>query len=263
MIKEIVFEHVTFQYPHTDTVIFNDLSLTLTGGITTLVGQNGTGKTTFLLLAAGLLLPTSGRICVQGIDTAQLHDEEERQRYVSFIFQNMEFDTEESIRTLLHVVQNKGFRQTKDEGLIELLIQELELESVLDRKTQEISKGEIQRIILAFSLLYGSRIIMMDEPIFALEESQKQRVMDFITRFVKQEELSLYYAVHDLNISQTYSEYALLFNTHGSIHYGLSSNLLTREQLEAAYEIPLVFLKQKEFLHRGLLNIDYQKHRFN
>ncbi len=88
---------------------------------------------------------------------------------------------------------------------MELLIQELELESVLDRKTQEINKGEIQRIILAFSLLYGSHIIMMDEPIFALEESQKQRVMDFITRFVKQEELSLYYAVHDLNISQTYS----------------------------------------------------------
>ncbi len=50
MIKEIVFEHVTFQYPETDNVIFDDLSLTLARGITTLVGQNGTGKTTFRCL---------------------------------------------------------------------------------------------------------------------------------------------------------------------------------------------------------------------
>jgi ABC-type Mn2+/Zn2+ transport system ATPase subunit len=173
-------------------------------------GLIGTGKTTFFAACRRLLLPKPQAGSVfKGIDTAQLHDEEERQRYVSYIFQNMEFDTEESIRTLMDVVQNKGFRQTKDEGLIELLIQELELESVLDRKTQEISKGEIQRIILAFSLLYGSRIIMMDEPIFALEESQKTASNGFYYQVMSnREERSLYYAVHDLNISQTYSETA-------------------------------------------------------
>ena len=263
MMKEIIFEHVTFQYPDTETVIFDDLSLTLSGGVTTLVGQNGAGKSTFLLLAAGLLLPTAGKVYIQGIDTAQLQDEEERQRYVSFIYQNMEFETQETIETLLHVVLDRGFRPTKDEALIQTFIREFELESVLARKTQEISKGELQRTILAFSLLYGSRIIMMDEPIFAMEESQKHRAMDVITRFVKQENLSLYYTVHNLDISQTYSEYALLFNTRGSIQYDAASHLLTREQLEAAYEIPLIFLKHKERLHRGVLNIDYQKHRLN
>ena len=263
MMKEIVFEHVTFQYPDTETVIFDDLTLTLARGITTLVGQNGTGKSTFLLLAAGLLLPTSGKVYIQGIDTAQLQDEEQRQQYISFIFQNMEFETQESIRTLLHVVLDSGFRQVKDEALVQTLIRVFELESVLDHKTQEVSKGELQRTILAFSLLYGSQIIMMDDPNFAMEEPQKPRAMEFITRFVTQENRSLYYTVHNLDISQTYSDYALLFDTHGSIHYGLTSHLLTREQLEAAYEIPLVFLKQKERLHRGALNLDYRKHRLN
>lgn len=263
MMKEIVFDHVTFRYPGTESVIFDDLSLSLSGGVTTLIGQNGAGKSTFLLLAAGLLLPTSGNVYIQGIDTAQLQDEEERQRYVSFIFQNMEFDTEENIETLLHIVLQKGFRQCKDEPLIETVVREFELESVLANKTQEISKGELQRTILAFSLLYGSQIIMMDEPIFAMEEDQKRRAMEFITRFATQEHISLYYTVHNLEISQTYSEYALLFNTQTGIQYDAASSLLTREHLEAAYEIPLVFLKQKEMLHRGLLNIDYQKHRLN
>jgi ABC-type cobalamin/Fe3+-siderophores transport system ATPase subunit len=263
MMKEIVFDHVSFQYPGAEGVIFHDVCLTLSGGVTALVGQNGVGKSTFLLLAAGLLLPTAGRVYLQGIDTAQLRDEEERQRYVSFIFQNMEFDTEETIETLLHVVLHKGFRQVKDETLIETFVREFELEPVLANKTQEISKGELQRTILAFSLLYGSQIIMMDEPIFAMEEDQKRRAMAFITRFAQQEHISLYYTVHNLDISQSYSEYALLFTTQGGIHYDATARLLTRDYLEAAYEIPLVFLKQKEMLHRGLLNIDYQKHRLN
>lgn len=263
MTKEIIFEHVTFRYPGTENPVFEDLSLNLSKGITTLVGQNGSGKSTLLLLAAGLLLPTSGKVYIQGIDTAQLQDEEERQRYVSFIFQNMEFETEEPIHTLLQVVLDRGFRQKKDEELIQTFVREFDLESVLERKTQEISKGELQRTILAFSLLYGSHVIMMDEPIFAMEEPQKHRAMDFITRFVKEENRSLFYTVHNLDISQAYSDYALLFDTHGSIQYDAASHLLAREQLEAAYEIPLVFLKQKEMLHRGLLNIDYQKHRLN
>ena len=50
---------------------------------------------------------------------------------------------------------------------------------------------------MAFSLLYGSRILMMDEPIFALEERQKSRIMEFLV------DLSLFYSVHELEISAT------------------------------------------------------------
>lgn len=262
--EEIIFEHVTFHYPGTETLIFNDLSLSLSGGITTLVGQNGTGKSTLLLLAAGILLPDTGKVSIQGIDTAQLQDEQERQRYVSFIYQNMEFETEENIQTLLQVVHTKGFREPKDEGLINMLIQELELESCLLNKTQEVSKGELQRTILAFSVLYGSRIIIMDEPIFAMEEYQKQHAMKFLTNFARQQQISMYYSVHELDISQKYSDYTLLFHRHKPPIYGLTSRVLTREHLENAYEVPIIFLKQKETLYRNALQEEEQrKHDLN
>ena len=251
--KEIIFEDITFRYPGTNSVIFENFSLTLYQGATTFVGQNGTGKSTLLLLAAGILLPNTGKVYVHGIDTVQLQDENEQQRYVSFIFQNMEFETEENIRTLLHVVYDQGFHEEKNEGLIDILIQEFELESCLLKKTQEVSKGELQRTILAFSLLYGSRVIMMDEPIFAMEEYQKHKVMKFMTEFAKQENISMYYSMHELDISQKYSDYTLLFHKHGSPLYGPTREMLTRENLEKAYEIPLTFLKQKETLHRDTL----------
>lgn len=250
---EITFEHITFQYPGTDSFVFKDLSLTLSKGITTFVGQNGTGKSTLLLLAAGILLPNTGKVYLQGIDTAQLRDENERQQYVSFIFQNMEFETEENIQTLLHLVYDNGFREDKDKGLINTLIQEFELEPCLLKKTQEVSKGELQRTILAFSLLYGSRVIMMDEPIFAMEEYQKYKAMKCMTEFAKKEKISMYYSMHELDISQKYSDYTLLFHKHGPPVYGPTQDVLTRENLEKAYEIPLSFLKQKETLHRDTL----------
>jgi ABC-type cobalamin/Fe3+-siderophores transport system ATPase subunit len=260
---EITFEQVTFQYPGTNSVIFKNLSLSLFKGITTFVGQNGTGKTTLLLLAAGILLPDTGKVYLQGIDTAQLRDEQERQRYVSFIFQNMEFETEENIRTLLHVVYAKGFREDKDEDLINTLIQEFELESCLLKKMQEVSKGELQRTILAFSLLYGSRVIMMDEPIFAMEGYQKHKAMKFLTEFAKKERISIYYSVHELDISQEYSDYTLLFNKHAPPIYGPTREILTRKNLEEAYEIPIIFLKQKETLHRDALKATLREHDLN
>lgn len=263
IMEEIVFEHVSFHYPDTTSLIFNDLSLALSKGITTIVGQNGTGKSTLLLLASGTLLPTSGNVYIQGVDTTQLRDEHERQRHVSFIFQNMEFETEETIHTLLHFVYEHGFREEGNEGLINMLIQEFELEPCLLKKTQEISKGELQRTILAFSLLYGSRIIMMDEPIFAMEDSQKHRAMRFLSAFTRKENLSLYYSVHELEISQRYSDYALLLQPDTPPTYGSTQRVLTRENLEQAYEVPFIFLKQKESLYREILKNPWRKHHLN
>lgn len=257
--EEIIFENVTFRYPRTGAVIFEDFSLNLLKGVTCFVGQNGTGKSTMLLLAAGILPPTEGKVYIQGIDTAQLRDEQERQRYVSYIFQNMEFETEEDLGTLLHYVYEHGFYEQREAGFIEKLIDVFELKPFLQNKTQELSKGELQRTILAFSLLYGSRIIMMDEPIFAMEEYQKHRAMKFMTEFAKQHDISIYYSVHELDVSQKYSDYSLLFQIHASPVYGLTRRVLTREHLEKAYEVPLIFLKQKEMLYRRALQEDELK----
>lgn len=264
--EDICCEQISFRYPDTADDIFQDVSLVLSPGITAFVGPNGSGKSTLLLLAAGILLPTSGTIFIQGMNTADLRDEEARQQYVSFIFQNMEFETEDTIHALLQYVHANGFRDDQHTDLIDRLIDVFELESCLDRRTQEISKGELQRTILAFSLLYGSRIVMMDEPIFAMEEYQKHRAMQFMTEFARQEQISLYYSVHELELSRRYSDYALLFQEEGALLYGPTSEILTRDRLEQAYGVPLIFLKQKQLLYRDALQHrgeEFQKHLFN
>jgi len=250
---EIRLEKVSFYYPETERLVVNDLSIELPDGVTTLVGQNGTGKSTLLLLAAGILLPVQGTVLLRGIDTRNLREEQERQRHVSFVYQNMEFETEESIGELLEYVHENGFHETKDPGLIPELIDICELEKVLGKKTQEVSKGELQRTIIAFSLLYGSKIIMLDEPIFALEEYQKHRIMDFLVDYSRAQDVSLYYSVHELDISEKYSDYLLLFHKNGRLELDQTRQLFTKENIEEAYEVPYVMLKRKEAIYREAL----------
>jgi iron complex transport system ATP-binding protein len=251
--SQIRLENVSFYYPESEKLVFNDLSIELPDGVSTLVGQNGTGKSTLLLLAAGILLPAQGTVFLRGIDTRNLREEQERQRHVSFVYQNMEFETEENIGDLLNYVHDNGFHETKDPALITELIEVCELKKVLGKKTQEVSKGELQRTIVAFSLLYGSKILMMDEPIFALEEYQKQRIMKYLVEYALKRQISLYYSVHELEISERYSEHLLLFHKDGRIQVGPTKELFTRKNIEEAYEVPYIMLKRKEAIYREAL----------
>ena len=196
------------------------------------------------------------------MDTRSLREESERQRYVSFVYQNMEFETEEPIGELLEYVHEHGFHEQKEPALRQTLVQVCELQKILGKRTQEVSKGELQRTILAFSLLYGSRILMMDEPIFALEERQKSRIMEFLVDYAHRRSVSLLYSVHELPISRKYSDYLLLFYKSGPPRLGPTGELFTREEIEKAYQVPYVLLKRKETLFRdGLLEMTAARSR--
>ncbi|HOJ65033.1 MAG TPA: ABC transporter ATP-binding protein [Spirochaetota bacterium] len=246
----IEFKNVSFKYEDEEDIeienefIFNDVTISLEAGITSLIGQNGTGKSTFLLLAGGILLPQKGDIFILGNNTKDLRDEFTRQKYVSFIYQNMEFETEEPIEVLLNYVYENGFHTEKRSDFISELIEIFELKNILKRKTQEISKGELQRTILAFSLLYGSKILMMDEPVFALENYQKHRVMKYITEYAKKNNISIFYSAHELNITERYSENILMFYKNRNIQYGKTKDLYNETNLEKLYEIPYSYIRQ-------------------
>lgn len=222
-------------------------------GVISLVGQNGAGKSTFLLLAGGALLPGTGTVYVRGHDTADLRDEERRHRLVSIVYQNLEFETEKPIGDLLNEVHSSGFHARKSDELIRELINVFELASFLGRRTQEVSKGELQRTILAFSLLYGSPVLLMDEPIFALEEAQKERVMEYLLRYARRNSLCLLYSLHELDLSKRFSDYLLLFAPGGQPELGRTQQMFTREKIEQAYQVPFAMLRRKEEIFRQRL----------
>ena len=122
MMPAVELQGVTYTYPEGDAPVFTDLSLRLPAGVAAFVGQNGTGKSTLMLLASGIAVPDEGTVLLQGVDTRELRDLRERQRYVSLIHQNMEFETEESIGDLLGRVYLTGYHEEHREEFVREIV---------------------------------------------------------------------------------------------------------------------------------------------
>lgn len=265
----IAFNNVHFSYPPVEDdvdengnqiqspVVFDHFSAELPSGFVSLVGPNGSGKSTFMLLASGRLLPLEGKIWLFGKETASL-SEEERSELASFIYQNMEFDTDDNVFDLLEYVYQNGLLKGKAKGIRnageDLLVEiknVFELNSLGKNKLNGLSKGEMQRVLLAFSLLYGSKSVFMDEPLFAVEDYQKHNSLEYLRDFAKSTQTTIYISMHELDLTRKYAERVMLFYPNHNIDLGTPEEVMTDSDLEKAYGIPASMLKHSEMMTRN------------
>ena len=247
------FSNVRFSYPDAEQPVFSGFSGNLPGGFVSLVGPNGAGKTTLMLLASGRLLPQEGTVALLGRDTRLFADEAERNAYASFLYQNMEFEADDPLGSLLEQVYAGGTHPLKGSSFFEEVMEAFELSGLKARPLSRLSKGEMQRTLLAFSALYGSQSVFMDEPVFAMEEKQKERALDFFRSYRERTGVTVYVSLHELDLTRKYAETVLLFAKDRTIGIGTPAEMLTAESLEAVYEVPAAMLKQKEQLDRRRL----------
>ncbi|MBO4726846.1 MAG: ABC transporter ATP-binding protein [Spirochaetaceae bacterium] len=275
----LTFDNVSFTYPlmgdeiETDengkpilpSPVFDYFTASLPGGFTSLIGPNASGKSTFMLLAGGRVKPQQGKVLLFGKDIAALN-EIERNNYASFIYQNMEFEQDDAVKALLEQVQTAGTTRDakaatqKQSGSSPIqpslndVISVFELEKILDRKLNGISKGEMQRVLMAFAVLYGSKSIFMDEPMFAMEDAQKHKAMEYLRDYSIKNKIPIFIAMHELDLSRKYAENVLLFYPNRDIDFGTPDEVLTNEALEKAYGVPVALLRETEALNRKSLN---------
>lgn len=267
----IKFDDITFTYPPVEgdvdengqqivpSSVFEHFSAELPAGFVSLVGQNGCGKSTLMLLASGRLNPDSGSVSLLGKKLYGMNDEE-KNLLASVIYQNMEFETEDKVSELLTQVFENGNYEGKAKGisdnsksLLEEVIEVFELKDSLGKALTHLSKGEIQRVLLAFSVLYGSESIFMDEPMFAMEDRQKESSLAYLRDFVHRTQKTIYISMHEIDLSKKYADNVLLFYPNRDMSLGTPAEVLTDEDLEKAYEIPAALLKKKEDLTRKQL----------
>ena len=231
--------------------VFEHFSAALPKGFVSFVGQNGCGKTTLMLLASGRLTPESGSVSLLGQNPAKL-DDEQKNLLASVIYQNMEFETEDKVSELLSFVyqngalkgQAKAIRDTTEGGdLLGEVIDVFELKNVLEHPLTKLSKGEIQRVLLAFGILYGSASLFMDEPLFAMEPHQKEAALAYLKEYVHKTGTTIYISMHELDLTKKYADTVLLFYPNRDMALGTPEEVLTRDDVEKAYGVPYAMLK--------------------
>ncbi|MDP2850471.1 MAG: ATP-binding cassette domain-containing protein [Sulfuricurvum sp.] len=153
-----------------------ELSIT-DGEFLTLFGTSGAGKTTLLRLIAGLEKPNSGRIEVDGdvwFDSERHINLPPQKRSIGFVFQDYALFPSMSVReNLLFAAENEKQRRTVDE-----LIDLVELSQLSDRLPATLSGGQKQRVALARALVRHPKILLLDEPLSALDPAMRTKLQD-------------------------------------------------------------------------------------
>lgn len=180
------------------------------GEFFSLIGPSGSGKTTLLGATAGFIPPSEGRIQIDGADIVGIPP---FRRNIGMVFQNY------SLFPHMTVAENIGFplrmrRQGRaDIGQrVDRMLGMVRLDGMGDRRPSELSGGQQQRVALARAAIYDPLLLLMDEPLSALDKNLREEMQDEIKQFQEALGATVIYVTHDQNEAAAMSHRIAILN---------------------------------------------------
>jgi molybdate transport system ATP-binding protein len=203
-------------------------------GVTALFGPSGAGKTTIFALVAGLLRPQTGRILLGDrtlVDTAAGVVLPPERRQVGVVFQDHLLFPHLTVRQNLTFGLRRGGRGIDLGRVVEIL----EIGPWLERRPGTLSGGQRQRVALGRALLHGPQLLLMDEPLSALDESLKERILVYLERALAEWRLPTLLVSHDQAVVRRLADQVVILEAGKVVAAGptaatLDSVLLTRSK---------------------------------
>jgi len=175
-----------------------DVDFTAGSGITALFGESGAGKSTVLHLVAGLLKPDRGRIVVNGTIFTDMESGvflPSHKRRIGYVFQDALLFPHLNVRQ--NLLYGRWFTKAPKEGTtLDQVTGLLGIAHLLDRRPPTLSGGERQRVAIGRALLASPRILLMDEPLAALDIDRKREIIPYIQKLRDELKLPILYVSH-------------------------------------------------------------------
>ena len=209
--------------------VLNDISLSIKDAeIVSILGSSGSGKTTLLNLILGLIQPDSGSIIFDDEDITLVPME---RRGFNIVFQDYAlFPNLTAYKNIVYGLRNYPDRSTAEEE--KSLIQILGLEEHLDKKIDKLSGGQKQRVALARTLVMKPRILLLDEPLSALDGVIKESIKEQIVKIAKGFNLTTIIVTHDPEEALTISDKVLIINQGNIEQFGTPSQIINEPKSE-------------------------------
>jgi molybdate transport system ATP-binding protein len=172
-----------------------DMHVRLDRPVTALFGPSGAGKTTVLDAIAGLRRPASGSISIDGrvlFDRARAVDVRTHRRHVGYVAQEVALFPHMSVRRNVLYGRREGQKLS-----LEAVAEMLEIEALLDRSVPQLSGGERQRVALARALMSAPELLLLDEPLAAVDVERRRRILPYLERVRDDLRVPIVYVTHD------------------------------------------------------------------
>lgn len=178
-----------------------DAELSAGEGVTALFGRSGSGKTSIIRIIAGLIEPDEGKVTLDG---EVLADQSRRlfipchKRRFGYVFQEARLFPHLTVQQNLHYGQWFSGRSAKDKESADI-VDMLGIADLLHRRPEKLSGGEKQRVAIGRALLSSPRLLLMDEPLAALDEARKAEIIPYLERLRDQTKIPIIYVSHSIN----------------------------------------------------------------
>lgn len=192
-------------------VAINDVSLSIyKGELFSLLGRSGCGKTTLLRLLAGFESPTSGRIFIDGID---MTDTPAYKRPVSMVFQSYALFPHMTVeQNIAFGLIQEGLTKSEIKDRVAEYLELVQMVGYEKRKPHQLSGGERQRVALARSLVKQPKLVLLDEPLAALDKKLRERTQLELVNIQEKVGITFIMVSHDQEEAMTMSTRIGLLN---------------------------------------------------
>ena len=207
-----------------------NVAFTAGSGVTALFGRSGAGKTTVVNAVAGLLRPDEGRISVENrvlLDTSARIDLPAHQRRVGYVFQDARLFPHLSVRGNLDYGRRFAPRADRPSpARFDEVVSLLGIGGLLDRRPGALSGGERQRVAFGRAILSAPRLLLLDEPLAALDEARKAEILPYLER-LRDLGLPILYVSHSAAEIARLANHVVMLEAGRVIAFGPAEDVLS------------------------------------
>jgi putative spermidine/putrescine transport system ATP-binding protein len=200
------------------------------GEFFTMLGPSGSGKTTTLRVIAGFERPDAGRVELQGIDVTRVAPS---QRAVNTVFQDYALFPHMTVaENVEYGLRVKGMGRRDRRARADAMLDKVRLPGLGDRKPVQLSGGQRQRVALARAIVNGPPVLLLDEPLGALDLKLRQEMQTFLKALQRDLGITFVYVTHDQEEALTMSDRMAVFNEGQIEQVGTPAEVYEHPQTE-------------------------------
>ena len=205
------------------------------GAFVGIMGPSGSGKTSLLRMVAGLMQPEAGRIVVNGtpwLDAAKGIVLSPQQRSVGMVFQDYALFPHLDVEGNLRFALPRGGK----EGSVEELMEHMELAALRKRKPATLSGGQQQRVALARALVQRPSVLLLDEPLSALDRTMRVQLQDYLLQLHREYGLITLLVSHDVAEVARLGSHVVVLENGRVARQGSPAEVLTQRSLSGKFQ---------------------------